>query len=85
VFSPYTIILAAEAAQFLFGLRPKEREAVRRVLDLLADYPHPEGEATKREAVGRMVQVNLLHSVKLVFWTYRADRSVKILGAGRLH
>jgi hypothetical protein len=75
----YTIFLAAEGAQFLFGLRRAEREPVRRFLDFLSDYPTTEGETEERDAVGRVVQVKLIRHVKVVYYPDHAEKLVKIL------
>lgn len=80
----YTVFLAADAAQYLHGLKRDEREAVRRFLDLLELYPTMTGEGRERDALGRTVQVKLVGRIKIVYWSDHAVKEVKVLRIERV-
>jgi len=80
----YEAFLAAEAANYLSGLKRQDREPIRQFIDLLTRYPHLEGEITERDKIGRTVHVKLLRRIKLVYWADHADRSIKILRIERV-
>jgi hypothetical protein len=80
----YRVFLAADAAQFLHGLKRDERERVRRFLDFLEVYPTTTGEGREHDAVGRPVEVKLVGRIKIAYWSDHAVKEVKVLRIERV-
>jgi len=75
----YSVYVASSVAEFLLGLKSKERNQLLRFFEKLRSDPFLEGDYVEHDDVGRQIQVLLVGRLAICFWSDHAVKEVKIL------
>jgi hypothetical protein len=76
----YRVFLAKEIVAQLRDCKRREREAMARFFDEIADDPYRAGDFAEMDDIGRDIQVTLLGRHALYFWSDHAVKEVKVIG-----
>jgi len=76
----YRVFLAKEIVAQLRDCKRREREAMARFFDEIADDPYRAGDFVEMDDIGRDIQVTLIGRHALYFWPDHAVKEVKVIG-----
>jgi hypothetical protein len=75
----YVIFLRAEAMDALRTIRGIQRRQLAAYIDSLATNPVSEGDYAMRDPSGRDIQIKILGTCAVTFWSDHAAKEIKIL------
>jgi hypothetical protein len=76
----YRVFLAKEIAAQLKDCKRREREAMTRFFDELANDPYRAGEFVELDDISREIQATLIGRHAVYFWSDHAVKEVKVIG-----
>jgi hypothetical protein len=76
---PYEIFLRSEAIQALRTIRAAPRRQLAAFIDSLAINPFSEGDYAMRDSSGRAVQIKIIGTFAVTFWSDHPVKEIKIL------
>jgi hypothetical protein len=76
---PYRVLIAKEVVAALANCSRREKSAITRFFDELADDPYRAGDYVERDEIGRPIQIALVGKFALWFWADHAVKEVKVL------
>ncbi len=80
---PYRIFVRMEAAEILRTIRGIQRTSVVAFIDSLSGDPNRIGDYSERDETDRHLEIKVIGSFAISYWTDHAAKEVKVLDVRR--
>ena len=80
---PYRIFIRMEAAETLRAIRGNQSKSVVVFIDSLSVDPNKTGDYSEHDQTGRLLEIKVIGSFAITYWTDHAAAEVKVVDVRR--